>query len=54
MICEVLNQPKIIIKPLNMNEDWSNIKSSLNIIANKFKENSYQQKNIIGSYKNIL
>lgn len=40
-ISEVLNQHKIIVKTLNMNEDWSNIKLSLNIIANKFKENLY-------------
>ena len=32
-----LNQHKIIVKTLNLNDDWEFIKNALNQIANKFK-----------------
>lgn len=40
-ISELLNHHKIIVNTLDMNDEWSNIKIRLNMIANNFKENLY-------------
>ena len=36
-----LNQHKIIVKTLNLNDDWEFIKNALNQIANKFKNQEF-------------
>lgn len=41
-LSDVLNQHKIMVKTLNMNEDWSDIKYRLNLIAECFKQDSFQ------------
>lgn len=41
-LLDILNQHKIIVKTLDMNEDWADIKCRLNSIAKCFKQNSFQ------------
>lgn len=41
-LSDVLNQHKIMVKTLNMNDDWSVIKSRLNLIADCFKQDTFQ------------
>lgn len=41
-IFDILNQHKIFIETLNMNEDWISIKNKLNLIANCFKKDSFK------------
>ena len=41
-LSDVLNQHKIMVKTLNMNENWSDIKYRLNLIAECFKQDSFQ------------
>lgn len=41
-LSDILNQHKIIVKTLDMNEDWSDIKYRLNLIAECFKQDSFQ------------
>lgn len=41
-LSDTLNQHKIMVKTLDMNEDWTSIKSNLNLIANCFKQDSFQ------------
>jgi 5-methylcytosine-specific restriction enzyme subunit McrC len=41
-ITEELNEHKIMIRTLDMNSEWNNIKNSLNVIAECFKNDSFQ------------
>lgn len=41
-LSDVLNQHKIMVKTLNMNEEWSDIKYRLNLIAECFQQDSFQ------------
>lgn len=41
-LLDILNQHKIIVKTLDMNEDWADIKYRLNLIAECFKQDSFQ------------
>ena len=41
-IIDTLNQHKIMVKTLNLNDDWQSIKERLNIIANCFKTDTFQ------------
>lgn len=41
-LLDTLNQHKIMVKTLDMNEEWTSIKNRLNLIANCFKQDSFQ------------